>query len=176
MIKTILASFSIFMTTFLFSQTNFEWQVKDSVKITKSEIYSLTKQFIGVTWKSAQDVIQNDDQEGGTILVKGLTNPIVFVQAGATYAYTYSYNIIFKMKDGKYFFILNNVKCHSTVGSSFDNKFLIEPHDEANCEFASKKFGEKCNYLMSELKNQLQQIADAYVRSLNSENSNGGEW
>ena len=174
--SSILLSLMIFMTTFLHSQVNYEWQIKDSLKLTKSEIYSTTKQFIGITWKSSKDVIQNDDQDAGVILLKGLTIPIQFMQAGATYSYTYSYDVIFKMKDGKYFLTINNVKCHSTVGSSFDNKFFIEPHENANCEYSTKKFGEKCNYLMSELKLQLQNMADSYVKYLNSETSSDGDW
>jgi hypothetical protein len=174
--KTVLLSILICTTSFLYGQLNYEWQIKDSLKLTKAEIYSSTKQFIGINWKSSKDVIQNDDQEGGVILLKGLTIPIQFVQAGATYSYTYSYDVTFKMKDGKYFLTINNVKCHSTVGSSFDNKFFIEPHENANCEYSTKKFGEKCNYLMSELKLQLQNMADSYVKFLNSETSSGGDW
>lgn len=164
------------MAAFVFGQTDYQWKIKNDVNKTQSEIYSLTKQFIGVTWKSAQDVIQNDDKEGGVVLVKGLTHSISFEHMRATYAYRYSYNVIFKMKDGKYLFEINNVMCHSTIGSSFDNKLFIEPHEKEKCEYSTKKFGEKCDYLMSELKLELQAIADAYVKSMSSENLNDDDW
>lgn len=174
--KSILTFIAFIATTFIFSQKNFEWQKKDSVKNSQSEIYTKTKMFIGTTWNSAVDVIQNDDPTGGVILVKGLTSPKMFIQLGATYSYTYSYNVTFKMKDSKYLFEINNVKCHSTTGSSFDNKLFIEPHDEENCPYANKKFGLKCNELMTELKNELQSIEDAYVKSMSASPVENGDW
>jgi len=174
--KTILTAFAFLVTTFTFCQTNFEWQIKDSVKNTQAEIYSKTKLFIGTTWKSAKDVIQNDDKEGGVILVKGLSKPGVFTQLGATYSYTYSYDVTFKMKDNKYFFELKNVKCFSTTGSSFDNKLLIEPHDQENCPYSKNKFGLKCNQLMTDLKIELQSIADSYIKTMSSVSTENGDW
>jgi hypothetical protein len=168
--KIILTSFLLLMTPLVFCQSNFEWHIKDSVNKTKTEIYSLTKQFIGMTWKSAQDVIQIDDKDGGVIIVKGLSHSITFKQLGATYAYTYSYAATFKMKEGKYLFEINNVKCHSTVGSSFDNKLFIEPHEKEKCDYSGKKFGAKCDQLMSDLKLELQAISDAYVKTISSDN------
>jgi hypothetical protein len=163
----------IFLLSFAFcanviSQNNFEWILKDSVDMSKTQIYSLTKQFIAKTWKSANDVIQNDDETGGVINVKGLTSPIVFTHAGATYSYTYSYLITFKMKDNRFMMELNNVKCHSTLGSSFDNKYYIEPDQ---CDSKNKKFETKCLQLMIDLKSQLQNIVDLYTKEIESSQS-----
>jgi Domain of unknown function (DUF4468) with TBP-like fold len=174
--KSVSIAFVLLMTTTVFCQSNFEWQIKDSVNKTKSEIYSITKQFIGTTWNSAQDVVQNDDKEGGVILVKGLTKSINFVHLGATYAYTYSYNVTIKMKENKYLFEINNVRFHSTIGSSFDNKLVIEPHENEKCEYSNKKFGEKCNQLMSSLKLELQEIADTFIKVMSSESISDGDW
>ena len=45
----------------------------DSVNKTKLQIYTDTKMFIAEYWKSAQNVIQNDDKDAGVILIKGST-------------------------------------------------------------------------------------------------------
>lgn len=174
--KIALFTLTLIISTFTFGQTNYEWQIKDSVKQSKNEIYSKTKLFISSNWNSSNDVIQNDDKEAGIILVKGLTKNFQFTQLGATYVYTYSYNVTFKVKDNKYFIEINNVKCHSTAGSSFDNKLLIEPHEEENCPYSKNKFGVKCNQLMTELKAELQSIADSYVKEINSNTSENTDW
>ena len=94
--KHLLLLFVLTLSTISFSQKNFNWQIKDSVNKSSSEIYTATKQFIGKTWNNSNEVIKNDDKEGGIVLVKGLTNKITFDQMGAKYAYTYSYEVTFK--------------------------------------------------------------------------------
>tara|TARA_B110001452_G_C14999917_1_gene349575 strand:+ start:49 stop:579 length:531 start_codon:yes stop_codon:yes gene_type:complete len=175
--KTLLFTFICVLTfSGINSQEKFNWEIKDSVNKSASEIYTVTKQFIGETWKNPSEVIKNDDKDGGIILVRGLTQKIIFTQMGATYAYTYRYNVTFRMKENRYFFTINNIRCHSTLGSSFDNKFLIEPHDIADCPYAKKKkFAPKCNGLMEELKGQLQSIADAYKKAI-SEEPSSDDW
>lgn len=146
----------------------FIWEKIDSTKKTKEQLYTDTKLFIADEWKSAKDVIQNDDKEGGNILVKGLSNQITFNSLGATYSYTYIYNVTFKFKDSKYKFVIDNVKCYSTIGSSFDNKLFIEPHDLADCPYMGKKFEEKCDLVMNSLKSELQDILEDYQKVIQS--------
>ncbi len=59
------------------AQVDFRWEKIDSVDKSKSQIYSDTKMAIAELWKSAQSVIQNDDKEGGMILVKGASRKAV---------------------------------------------------------------------------------------------------
>ncbi len=176
MTKITFITLTIFFANINFAQTNFLWEKADSISKTKVEIYSITKTFISENWKSAQDVIQNDDKEGGIILVKGITNKYTFTSTGATYAYNYSYNVTFKMKDNKYKFIIDNVKFNSTAGSSFDNKLIIEPHELENCPYKNKKFGEKCNQVMTSLKSELQSIYENYDNALKSSKKNLSDW
>jgi hypothetical protein len=171
--KLVLLTFLNLISLSLFSQTNFEWQIKDSINKSKSELYSATKQFIAKKWKSANDVIQNDDKEAGIILVKGLTNRYTFVHLGATYCYTYSYDVTFKMKDNKFMIEVNNVKCHNTLGSSFDNKFFIEPNDGCG---NNKKFALKCDELLTDLKSQLDNIVSSYLTEIKNTESKTDEW
>ena len=164
--KLFISVLAIFSFTIIFSQENFEWKNTISVSKTKSEIYSDIKLFIATNWNSLDDVIKLDDKEGGIIFLKGLTKSISFVQMGATYSYTYSYSLTFKIKDNSFDYTINKVSCYSTVGSSFQNKLLIEPHEIKDCEYANKKFGEKCNQLMSDLKVQLHSISNLCENSL----------
>lgn len=69
--KVILTAISILFMTFSYAQANFKWDKIDSIAKNKNELYSLTKMYIGETWKSAQNVIQNDDKEGGMVTSAG---------------------------------------------------------------------------------------------------------
>lgn len=66
-----------------------------------SKIYSKTKLWVADTWKSANDVIQNDDKSGGNILIKGLT--YVYINSGmsmvGTMKYTLHYSVQLDMSD-----------------------------------------------------------------------------
>jgi hypothetical protein len=73
---------------------NFKWEKMDSVSKTKAQIYTDTKMFISEAWKSAKDVIQNDDKDGGVILVKGISSPKINFMMNA-YEYVYKYNVSF---------------------------------------------------------------------------------
>jgi hypothetical protein len=98
------------------AQSNFEWVNTDSIQKTKDQIYSTTKMFIAETWKSSKEVIQNDDKDGGIILIKGktkinweqplktgMTNMTIFHESW------YSYNVTFRMKNSKYQIKIDNV-------------------------------------------------------------------
>ena len=63
--------FGLSLTFNVFGQQNFQWERTDTISKTKSQLYADTKMFIAEEWKSAQNVIQNDDKETGSILIKG---------------------------------------------------------------------------------------------------------
>ncbi|MEJ6776217.1 MAG: hypothetical protein QNK85_02700 [Crocinitomicaceae bacterium] len=55
----------------------------------------------------------------------------------------------------------------------FAIKLFIEPHDIKDCKSAkSKRFAPKCNGLMTDLKQQLQSLADAYTKTISEETPN----
>ena len=109
------------------------------------------------------------------ILVKGVIVK-TFTSMGATYVYTYSFNTTFRMKENKYKVIIDNVICSSTIGSSFDNKMMLQPHDEENCPYLNKKFGVKCNEVMLSLKNDMQSIVDSYEKTIKSSSNANDGW
>ena len=159
-----------------FSQTNFKWDVVDSVPKIKSQIYSETKLFISENWRSAKDVIQNDDKDGGIILIKGLSTQSMYYQMN-DHKWTYSYTLKIFMKDYKYRIIIENVKCISAVCGT-NSWPLIDACDD--CEFPGymKTSLKKDRYdeLLSTLKKDLQAIVDRFQKSINSQNSKNGDW
>lgn len=160
---------------------NFKWEKMDSVSKTKAQIYTDTKMFISEAWKSAKNVIQNDDKDGGVILVKGISSPKVNVML-STLEYFYEYTVSFKMKDGKYKVTIDNVYCESmSDGRKMNSCVLIQPFDggEDNCTapvwggIPKKKSVEVVNALRSEL----QSIIDSYEKYIkNPANTASSDW
>ena len=155
-----------------FSQTDFKWEKVDSVKKDKNQIYSDTKMFIAETWKSAQNVIQNDDKEGGMILIKGMTKQTINVGMGALVTFNYVYSVKFYFKEGKYKIVLDDVKyqdcgvgCDGPAWSTFGN-----PQD-TNVGGMYKK---KWEILMAQLKAELQGIVDGYEKYIQTPSANTG--
>lgn len=158
------------------SQTNFIWEKTDSVNKPASQIYSDTKMFIATTWKSAKDVIQNDDKENGMLLIKG-----VFIKnfnfMMAEYVYVYNYSITFKIKENRFKIILDNVSCERAyVTGSGKSVTKIEPFEGDNCPETGtmSAYGlpkKKAIVMMSEVKQHLQSIVDKYVNEIKTPTS-----
>ncbi len=164
----------------LFSQTNFVWEKTDSVSKSKSQIYTDTKMFIAETWKSSKAVIENDDKEGGIILIKGN------VIKSDTYSmnvleYVYAYTITFRMKDSKYKITLDNVYCKSTSNNFNWQVKKVEPFDGDNCPKINTGLTstglpkKKMIALMASVKNELQSIIDNYTQYIKSPSKNS-DW
>jgi hypothetical protein len=166
----------------IYSQKNFKWEYSDSISKTKSQIYSDTKMFIAKEWKSANNVIQNDDKDGGNILLKGSSIQKVN-HALNVYTYYYNYSVTFKMKDNKYKIIIDNVYCDSAipVGYAKYNILKIEPFDG---EYVKGETGmltqtlpeKKANSMMLNLKSELQIIFDDYLKYIKTTSSNNNDW
>ena len=173
--KKILITLLIVISNIAYSQKNFIWEKIDSTSKTKSEIYSLTKMFIAEKWKSAKDVIQNDDKDGGNILIKGI---VVEYNTSAMFSmdYTYSYMVTFKMKDYKIFIGIKNVNCVRCIRAGKYEKPCIEPFDGDDCPSTGSFNGDgmskkKTIEMMKNLKNDLQQIIDSYCKYINTNNN-----
>lgn len=160
------------LVTNVFGQAGFKWEKVDSVAKTKSQIYSDTKLFIAKTWKSAKDVIQNDDKESGVILIKGSCVQAFNKNLGfCPMEYVYDYMVTFKIKEGKFKIILDNVHCssaHGGGGTQYQSINPIEPSDEIPYPFRtwgaiSKK---RAAEIMINLKSELQAIVDSYLTDI----------
>lgn len=174
--KIFFISAALFWVITTLGQTNFQWEKTDSVALNKNEIYSLTKMFIGEKWKSAQNVIQNDDKESGIILVKGASVQETSFMGGK-YIYVYKYSITFRMKNNKYKMTLDNVYCESANMSGGPEVTKIQPFDGDNCPETGtfKAPGlpkKKAIIMMGEFKRELQMLVDSYPVYLKKEASN----
>jgi hypothetical protein len=167
-----------FMFTLLLghAQTDFKWEKIDSVPKTKSQIYSDTKMFIAENWKSAQNVIQNDDKDAGMILLKGVNVQSRVFQMNE-HKWTYSYVVKFFMKEGRYKIVIDNVTCVSAVCGAY-NWPLIEACD--SCEFPgytkTSLNKERYTELLSSLKDELQRIVDKYEKSIKTPSQSNSDW
>lgn len=162
----------------VFAQENFVWEKTDSVAKTKEQIYSDTKMFIAEYWKSAKSVIQNDDKEGGLILVKGIVM-VSRVYALYPYEYTYSYNVTFRMKNSKYKITIDNVYCESANIGDVRKLKVVHPFEGDDAPDMKSGLGgglpkKKLIEVMTELKNRLQMITDEYSEYLNK--SHNSDW
>jgi hypothetical protein len=162
-----------------FSQTDFKLEKTDSVAKTKSQIYSDTKLFISEYWKSAKDVIQNDDKEGGTILVKGSSKQSVSIGMGSSNTFWYQYNVKFLMKEGKYKIIVENVKYERGPSPMWDSYAkYFEPHEQDTFPGLMKAgMNEKrWNELITSLKTEMKNIVDNYEKQIKKTNTATSDW
>ena len=102
------------MANYAAAQSNFIVRI-DSIPKSKTQIYSDTKLFIGEHFKLSKNIIQNDDANGGVILIESIINQ--YVGNGLdTKKFCYSYNVKFLMKDNKCKIIINNIRYKSGPG------------------------------------------------------------
>ena len=155
-----------------YSQANFKWEKIDSISKKQSQIYASTKMFIAEYWKSAQNVIQNDDKESGIILVKGICIKACTYMM-YLHEFTFSYTVKFFMKDSKYKIEIDNVINTSHICDGHVVWKTVQPIDnyEGNMNL-SKRRG---NEIFTALKTDLQGIVDnyeIYIKKPTVENSN----
>lgn len=162
------------------AQTNFKWEKVDSVNKTKAEIYSDTKLFIAQQWRSAKDIIQNDDKETGVIFLKGsITKKVPFMLSN--YIYVYQYSVTFKMKDGRFRISITDVYCEKAYMEGKGDVTKIDPFEKEECPETGTLTSpglpkKKAIIMMEEVKADLQQIVDNYKVKIHSPAETGGEW
>ena len=179
--KSVLFLLALFFINPIYSQTNFTWDISDTISKSKDQIYSDVKLFVAKSWKSANHVIQNDDKDAGVVLVRGVIAKS-FSFLGAGYAYDYSYIVTFRMKDGKYKFTIDNVYCekaYMTTSSYYIPK--VEPFDGDNCPETGtfKKPGPPAKRLipmMASVKMDLQSIYDVFQVAIREPSLKDGDW
>jgi hypothetical protein len=165
------------------SQTSFVWDFADTTSRTKTQLYSDIKLFVASYWKSANNVIQNDDKEAGVILLKGShTKTVRFMMVD--YVYTYGYMITFKMKDNKFKIVLDNVGCADAYCTATNSSTLqkIEPFtDPKNCPptgtfEAPGPPARKVVEMMDGLNNDLYTIVIDFMKFMKVQKTKKDEW
>lgn len=135
---------------------DFKWEITDLTLKTKSQIYGDTKEFIAETWKSAKDIIQNDDKDNGKILIKCICK----VDYGISYYF--GYTVKFQMKDKKYRITLDNVYFDNSIPDSY--LINLEGFTSIWKDHISKK---KYDIIINDLNEQLNNIVILYQLKMN---------
>ena len=174
--KVILTTLVILSMAIGFAQISFKWQKVDSIPKTKAQIYSDTKMFIAEYWKSAQNIIQNDDKKAGVILIKGESIVSKYFQLN-DHKWTYSYTVKFFFKEKKYKIVIENVRCVSAFCGT--NPWpLVEACDTCKFPGIMKTSLNKERYtaVLLSLKSELQSIVDNYDKIIKTPNYSNGDW
>jgi outer membrane lipoprotein-sorting protein len=143
------------------AQENFQWDKVIETEKSKQELYSNAKSFIAETWKSAKDVIQNDDQEGGLIILKGISTQNFSFNTSNNVYYVYRYTMKIYVKENKTRVVISDVFCERGEHS---NLKLIQPNDT---EYPKYYKPERCRAMQENLRMELSGIVKAYEASLN---------
>lgn len=180
--KSILIILALFVfSSTSYSQANFYWDVTDTVSKTKDEIYSNVKLFVAKSWGSAKRVIENDDKDGGIVLIKG-SWVYSFTHVLGGYNYVYNYTVTFKMKDGKYKIIIDNVYCDQAYMSRSNEQLpRIQPFEGDNCpETGTFKYpgppAKKLIPMMVLLKAEIQSIVDNFKVHIKEPSVKDSDW
>lgn len=145
------------------AQKDFQWDVVDSVAKAKDQLYSETKSFISEYWKSAKDVIQNDDKDGGIILVKGVSIQEVNF-AMNPHTYIYSYTVKFMVKDNKFRIVISDVQ--NTSSTCMGNVWPLVPPSDNTTDKIGKMPTAKRVEMMDSLRKELQGMVDNYEKTI----------
>lgn len=158
--KSLLIIFCSILFQLSFAQNQFKWETIDSTTKSKEQLYSLTKMYIAEKWKSANDVIQNDDKDGGVIILKGLTQKFTYKYLMNYHDFTYQYTMKFYFKDKKYKVQLEDITCHShyVVANKWN---CIEPTENTSNKIEGMS-SEKLTEMMAALKKELGAIFLSY--------------
>lgn len=121
----------------------------------KDELYTRAKEWIVLNYKSANDVIQLDDKQGGKIICKGVFN-VTHVMGNV---WNIDHTIILEFKEGKWRYTITQI-----LYSSYDCIGCQTPKPIENCKGSnmtnSEKFKEKIdiqiNSIISSLKTAMQ--------------------
>ena len=161
----------------LLSQENFQWDIRDSIELSKDDIYAITKQFIAETWNNPESVIKNDDRENGIILLRGIHTAENFYLFNF-HEYDFQYQVKFQMKEGQYRFVLENVWCksHTCSNGEWRRNPILNVSDQYSGPETAGGMGAKLYLeLMYGLKSELQSLADRYIQFM-AENPESDDW
>lgn len=137
---------------------------------TKDVLYSKSKMFISEMFKSANDVIQNDDKENGIILVKGIIKES-FEYSMKTLDYNFSFTMKIYVKDNKYRIVISDVSNSSAPYQH--NKLMINNYRGAFSDNLPKN---KYWALMESLSKSLNDFASRFENYMNRESISNDNW
>lgn len=130
----------------------------------KAEIYSGLRIWVATTYKSAQKVIQMDDKESGTLIIKAIFN---YKKGGMFYsAYEghVSYTLKLQAKDGRFRAEMSNISHENKPGNAKNCCLgLITTAEKYTDKGANKKYH---NNVWNDIKEKAQAEANTLFESL----------
>jgi len=173
-VKLLLVLITIYLCPISFTQTTYQIVKIDSITKNKNEIYAITKMYIAETWKSSQDVIQNDDKDAGIILVKGLNIQHLVFQMN-DHIWTFAYTVKFTFKDNKYRIVIDNIYNQSARCLTYEWPHLLI--SDTYPGFKATAINEERYFIiMNALKTELQNIVYRYEKYLKTSSISTEEW
>ena len=148
------------------AQTNWEWDVRDSTKLTQDEIYAKAKLFIAETWNKPSEVIINDDKESGLILLRGIHIEEMYYQMN-NHRWTFGYQIKFQMRDNQWRMVIDDISCTAAgVGVNVWPKLPMDGYPEEKGLRKTSMKEDRYVEIMSSLKSSVQALADRYKATM----------
>lgn len=154
----------ICLTTNLFGQVSIPKDTVFNVDKNKDELYANAKMVIAESFKSAQDVIQNDDKENYVILVKG-SIPETITLSLQTLTYYFKFTTKIYIKDSKCRIIIDNV--YNSSSPYKYNTILINEFRGTWLDNLTKK---KHTELMSLLENDINLFVNNFIKNMQDTN------
>lgn len=136
---------------------------------TKGELFDLGKAWFVDAFKSANDVIQNENKEKGEVTGKGLSKLSVEIETGykdqtAVISLNLYYTISIKFKDGKYKYEIYNIYVSSYLdGKTYETSF------ETYAASSTKSQIEIAAEIDSEIRRIISSIKSALVKEESDE-------
>jgi len=152
------------------ASSQYEWDVIiDSLGTSKEGLYNMTKMFIAETWNSANNVIQNDNKEGGQIVVKGSTHKTVYENYGQVKITNYyRYTIKFYQKDGKVRMIITDVNHKLTTPHRW-SAYPVNLYSPFRTRMKSGYAAHNYNTVKTGISKNLQSLVTRYAKYIQQE-------
>jgi len=139
--------------------------VKEIPGVSKTKIFGASKKWMADSFKSANHVIQSEDEPTGQIIGKGKTM-ITYVKKGALFGagYNLEFTIQVDCKDGKYRIRIYDIKkINAAVGIISEDTMPLEEFDTAQ---AKGKKTERISNLIKMTNRRFQTIIDSFSDSI----------
>lgn len=185
MMKRILLMLVMALSTSAVAQDSLVWDNNGSLIFTDvvevegvdaSELYTRARQWFGEIYRSANNVLQMDDREGGVLLGKAI-NSFVVTNMGMNFEIKLHYSISVFLKDGRYKYEIKDMYYSGNTGGKdkltdwiTDEKVFRKNGSKKPlyASFRSETVGSVTNLIAS--------LNQAMTKTISSEANSGDDW
>ncbi len=165
----------------LWAQKNFEWDVIVDSPQNKVELLEQIKRFITEEWQIEDKEIMLEDISKGVIVTKGKLQ-ISSVRNLVMFTHKIEYAAKFYAKDKKARIVIDNVNCVSTIQPHLGGNLegvkppISDTYPEKNGKKITGMSKKKYIQMMEELKADIQKTVDSYVEFMSSNPDSNIDW